>query len=60
LLFCICVKFFLSPHKKNIDEGVWKEIGGEYLDLKKTKLNSMASSPQANYTDWATAACRRS
>jgi hypothetical protein len=22
LLFCICVKFFLSPHKKNIDEGV--------------------------------------
>jgi hypothetical protein len=27
---------------------------------KKTKLNSVAFSPQANYTDRATAACRRS
>jgi phage gp29-like protein len=26
----------------------------------KTKLNSVAFSPQANYTDRATAACRRS
>jgi hypothetical protein len=26
----------------------------------KTKLNSVAFSPQANYTDGATAACRRS
>jgi hypothetical protein len=27
---------------------------------KKLKLNSVAFSPQANYTDRATAACRRS
>jgi hypothetical protein len=32
-----------------------------YLIIKlKTKLNSVALSPQANYTDRATAACRRS
>jgi hypothetical protein len=30
-----------------------------YLKLKK-KLNSMACSPQANYTDRAAAACQRS
>jgi hypothetical protein len=27
--------------------------------LKQTKTNSMALSPRANYTDWATATCRR-
>jgi hypothetical protein len=26
---------------------------------KKKKPNSVAFSPQANYTDWATATCRR-
>jgi hypothetical protein len=31
---------------------------GKYLDLRKTKLRGF--SPQANYTDRATAACRRS
>jgi hypothetical protein len=30
------------------------------LKLKKPKLNSVAFSPQANYTDRATAACWRS
>jgi hypothetical protein len=30
------------------------------LKLKKTKLNSVAFSPQANYTDRATSACRQS
>jgi hypothetical protein len=30
------------------------------LDKTKTKLNSVACSPQANYTDRAAAACRRS
>jgi hypothetical protein len=35
----------------------------EYENMKlkkKTKLNSVAFSPQANYTDRTTAACRRS
>jgi hypothetical protein len=27
--------------------------------LQKTKPNSVPFSPQANYTDWATATCRR-
>jgi hypothetical protein len=32
-----------------------------YLSMDWTKkLNYVAFSPQANYTDWATAACRRS
>jgi hypothetical protein len=30
------------------------------LNIIKTKLNSMVLSPRANYTDWTTAACRRS
>jgi hypothetical protein len=30
------------------------------IHLNKLKLNSVAFSPQANYTDQATAACRRS
>jgi hypothetical protein len=30
------------------------------LEIIKKKLNSVAFSPQANYTDRATAACRRS
>jgi hypothetical protein len=30
-----------------------------YTNLGEEK-NSVAFSPQANYTDWATAACRRS
>jgi hypothetical protein len=29
------------------------------LTPKSNKTNSMALSPQANYTDWATATCRR-
>jgi hypothetical protein len=31
----------------------------ETVSLHKLKLNSMAFSPQANYTDRATATCRR-
>jgi hypothetical protein len=33
---------------------------GFYLEEhKQTKTNSVALSPRANYTDWATATCRR-
>jgi hypothetical protein len=32
----------------------------DYLKHKPKKLNSVAFSPQANYTDQAIAACRRS
>jgi hypothetical protein len=35
---------------------IWEIV---YIKLKK-KLNSVAFNPQANYTDRATAACRRS
>jgi hypothetical protein len=30
-----------------------------YIHKEKTKTNSVALSPQANYADWATATCRR-
>jgi hypothetical protein len=32
---------------------------GVYLTNKQNKQNSVAFSPRANYTDWATATCRR-
>jgi hypothetical protein len=32
----------------------------EFIKTIKTKLNSVAFSPQANYTDQEAAACRRS
>jgi hypothetical protein len=35
-------------------------VGKTRYSLTKTKLNSVAFSPQANYTDRATAVCRRS
>jgi hypothetical protein len=34
--------------------------GSLSTQMDKTKTNSVALSPQANYTDWATATCRRS
>jgi hypothetical protein len=41
---------------------IWKEeirIEGR-MEILKKKLNSVAFSPQANYTDRVTASCRRS
>jgi hypothetical protein len=32
---------------------------GPLSDIKAIQTNSVALSPQANYTDWATATCRR-
>jgi hypothetical protein len=52
---------------QNMGQGriLWDDISNvtQYLSTTvdaKTKLNSVAFSPQANYTDRATAACRRS
>jgi ABC-type arginine transport system ATPase subunit len=39
------------------DEFEWLQRFGE--QKQKQKKNSVAFSPQANYTDWATATCRR-
>jgi hypothetical protein len=42
-----------SSNKKRNKNIIWKK------DTKKQKTNSVVFSPQANYTDWATATCGR-
>jgi hypothetical protein len=46
---------------RNVSIPVEDYTVSQYRELKlKKKLNSVAFSPQANYTDRVTAACRRS
>jgi hypothetical protein len=42
-----------------IERGLGLQTGFIRFDYKKKETNSVASSPQANYTDWATATCWR-
>jgi hypothetical protein len=51
----ICWNCFSEPYfRKHVERKLWNKY------WLKLKLNSVAFSPQANYTDRATAACRRS
>jgi hypothetical protein len=45
-----------------LEANSWFELFGTRVSTITfiLKLNSVAFSPQTNYTDWATAACRRS
>jgi hypothetical protein len=49
-------KFRIRPSPESSEPNTRLHI----LLISKLKLNSVAFSPQANYTDRATAACRRS
>jgi hypothetical protein len=51
---------FISMSTVGRATGYGLDKRGRSWDPKKTKLNYVAFSPQANYTDRATAACRRS
>jgi hypothetical protein len=51
---------FLNPRTVSRTPWTGDQPVKKPLPTKLKKLNSVAFSPQANYTDWATAACRRS
>jgi hypothetical protein len=66
----VCHDVAYTPASKDRNRGVGscyqataEEVNSKLRSLNacftKTKTNSMALSPQANYTDWATATCRR-
>jgi hypothetical protein len=52
-LFCVCILYVGS----GLATG-WSPVQGVFPNVYKLKLNSVAFSPQANYTERATAACR--
>jgi hypothetical protein len=54
-----CISHFRPKVEKNHSSKQGVNVGPSIGYLKK-KLNSVAFSPEANYTDRATAACRRS
>jgi hypothetical protein len=70
LCFLGCFKEYHTKARFSAGCGGWslyihqgdnkKCIHIEFYYKTKTKLNSVAFNPQANYTDQATAACRRS
>jgi hypothetical protein len=48
-----------EPNKRFSERQSWRDVGGSWVHATGQNTNSVALSPQANYTDWATATCRR-
>jgi hypothetical protein len=53
------MSFYHETKSRGISDFCPVQHRGTLLTTKQIKTNSVALSPQANYTDWSTATCRR-